>query len=59
MDTYQQTIAMSRYARFIPAEKRRESWEETVDRCVDYLRTKVENSDATEENKKLLLEQLG
>lgn len=38
---YQQVIAASRYARFIPEKQRRETWEETVDRLINYLKTKV------------------
>lgn len=34
MDLYQQFIHKSRYARYLPEEKRRETWEETVDRYV-------------------------
>ena len=36
MDQYQQFIHKSRYARWIPEEKRRETWEETVQRYVDF-----------------------
>ena len=36
MDAYQQYIHKSRYARYLPEEKRRETWEETVDRYVSY-----------------------
>src|SRR6056300_1739074 len=36
MDAYQQYIHKSRYARYLPEEKRRETWEETVDRYVNY-----------------------
>ena len=32
---YQEFIALSRYARFLPKEKRRESWGETVSRYMD------------------------
>ena len=32
---YQQFIALSRYARWLPDEGRRETWSETVDRYVD------------------------
>ena len=32
MSEYQKYIALSRYARWIPEEARRETWEETVDR---------------------------
>ncbi len=45
MDIYQSVIASSRYARFIPELKRRETWEETVDRMVNYLKSKNEGLD--------------
>jgi len=38
---YQDVIAMSRYARYIPEKQRRETWSETVDRLVEYLETKA------------------
>jgi ribonucleoside-diphosphate reductase alpha chain len=38
---YQDVIAMSRYARYIPELQRRETWGETVDRLVGYLETKA------------------
>ena len=41
MDTYQQFIAVSRYARWIPELKRRETWKETVER---YLANVVDTS---------------
>jgi ribonucleoside-diphosphate reductase alpha chain len=34
---YQEFIALSRYARWLPEENRRETWEETVDRYVSYM----------------------
>lgn len=37
MDNYQQIIHQSRYARYLPDKKRRETWEETVDRLIKYL----------------------
>jgi len=40
LDIYQTVIASSRYARYIPDLNRRESWEETVDRMVNYLKSK-------------------
>jgi len=40
MDDYQKYIAMSRYARFLPEQKRRETWEETVSRYCDYWKEK-------------------
>ena len=39
MDSYQKLIAASKYARYIPEHKRRETWEETVDRLVLYIKT--------------------
>ena len=36
MDAYQQYIHKSRYARYIPEEQRRETWEETVNRYLDF-----------------------
>ncbi len=37
---YQEYIARSRYARFLPKEKRRETWPETVDRYVKFFADK-------------------
>jgi ribonucleoside-diphosphate reductase alpha chain len=45
LDSYQKVIAASRYARFLPELKRRETWEETVDRMVNYLKSKNEGLD--------------
>ena len=44
--TYQNIISLSRYARYLPDKKRRETWEETVERLVAYLITKIPNMDA-------------
>ena len=41
--TYQTVIAKSRYARYIPELQRRETWEETVDRLIEYLTKKIED----------------
>lgn len=41
LTNYSKFIHKSRYARYIEAEQRRESWEETVDRLVSYLKTKT------------------
>mgnify|MGYP001626737634 CR=1 FL=1 len=38
MDQYQQFIHKSRYARWMPEEGRRETWEETVNRYVDFFK---------------------
>lgn len=40
MDDYQRFISVSRYARYLPEEKRRETWRETVVRYVDYFQNK-------------------
>ena len=41
MNDYQKFIAISRYARWLPNENRRETWEETVSRYVDFISLKV------------------
>jgi len=41
MNDYQKFIAISRYARWIDEENRRETWDETVQRYVDYITEKV------------------
>ena len=41
MNDYQKFIAISRYSRWIDEENRRETWEETVQRYVDYNTEKV------------------
>ena len=38
MNTYQKLIAASRYARFLPEHKRRETWDETVDRLASFIK---------------------
>ena len=38
MDQYQQFIHKSRYARWLPEQGRRETWEETVTRYVDFFK---------------------
>ncbi len=44
MDKYQEYIALSRYARWLPAEGRRETWEETVDRWIGFWDEECENA---------------
>ena len=51
MDAYQQYIHKSRYARYIPELQRRETWEETVGRYVDYWGDKLPEKDAKEARK--------
>ena len=40
MSLYEDYIAVSRYARYMPDLQRRETWEETVDRYMDYFVSK-------------------
>jgi ribonucleoside-diphosphate reductase alpha chain len=51
MDQYREYIAASRYARYIDDKGRRETWEETVQRFVDYIfsRNSVLNSNLSSE----------
>jgi len=51
MDAYQQYIHKSRYARYLPEEKRRETWEETVNRYVNFW-----GDDLPEESRKEVYE---
>ena len=45
MDAYQQYIHKSRYARYLPDEQRRETWEETIYRYLNYWVDRVELDD--------------
>ena len=45
MNQYQSYIHKSRYAKFLPAQNRREDWDETVRRYVDYIFSKTELND--------------
>ena len=47
MDQYQQFIHKSRYARWLPEEGRRETWEETVQRYVDFFKDRGQVDDQT------------
>lgn len=40
--SYQDYIHTSRYARWLPEENRRETWEETVDRYIEFMVKQVE-----------------
>lgn len=50
MDQYQEYIHKSRYARYIDSEQRRETWEETVNRYLDFFieRKQINNIEAAE-----------
>ena len=45
METYQEVIHKTRYARYLPEEKRRESWEETVNRYIRFWKDRYEDDD--------------
>ena len=47
MDQYQQFIHKSRYARWLPEEKRRESWHETVNRYVGFWKDRGQIDEKT------------
>ena len=55
MEQYQEFIAASRYARWLPEEGRRETWEETVRR---YCQFWVDSGKLTEEDAQVLLESI-
>jgi ribonucleoside-diphosphate reductase alpha chain len=40
MDIYQSYIHKSRYARYLPEEQRRETWDETVDRYISFFKNR-------------------
>ena len=42
MGAYEQIIHVTKYARYLEDKQRRESWEETVTRYMDYMSTKVD-----------------
>ena len=46
MDQYQQYIGMSRYSKFLDDKGRRENWDETVQRYVDYVFSRTEKISA-------------
>ncbi len=50
--TYQQFIHKSRYARWLDSEQRREDWDETVDRYVDFMVNQVRGKNNFELPKK-------
>jgi hypothetical protein len=46
MTDYQSYIHRSRYARYLPTEKRRETWEETVGRLIEFWVKRVEENES-------------
>ena len=51
---YQDVIGLSRYARHLPKENRRETWKETVDRLIKYIAPKAPDIDLKEIHKAIL-----
>ena len=57
---YQSYIHTSRYARWLPDENRRETWEETVTRYVNFMYKHVKNNTTvSEEDSEELYKMLG
>ena len=52
---YQDVIGLSRYARYLPEQNRRELWSETVDRLVKYLKVKAPGIKEHEEIRQAVL----
>ena len=48
MDLYQEYIHKSRYARWLPEESRRETWDETVSRYINFFASKYDILDSTD-----------
>jgi ribonucleoside-triphosphate reductase len=46
---YQEYIALSKYARWREEDNRRETWEETVDRYIEFLVSTVESGEEIDE----------
>jgi ribonucleoside-diphosphate reductase alpha chain len=59
---YQEIIHQSRYARFLPEKNRRETYEETVGRLIDYLNIQVlsarKDEDSAEALSNILIEEI-
>ena len=57
MGTYEQIIHVTKYARYLEEKKRRESWEETITRFMDYMSAKVDLEGKYKELHKALVNQ--
>lgn len=49
MNAYESFIHLSRYSRYLEAEGRRETWEETVDRLIGFWKKQVSNNVITDD----------
>lgn len=47
---YSKIIHLSRYSRYIDSLKRRETWEETVDRYINYMYIQCKKQTISQEN---------
>ena len=56
---YENFIAISRYARWVPSENRRETWKETVDRYFEFMITHLGSEHNYSPDKKLVEELKG
>ena len=56
---YENFIAISRYARWVPSENRRETWKETVDRYFEFMLTHLGSEHNYSPDKKLVEELKG
>lgn len=54
MKTYSDFIHASRYARYLPDESRRETWDETVTRWIEFMAAEIEFIPSKTERQKLL-----
>ena len=54
MTDYQKFIHLSRYARWLPTENRRETWEETVKRYFDFFETHLKGKTGVKTSRKEL-----
>jgi len=44
MNSYQELIAKSRYARYLPEKNRRENWDETADRWISFFKEQLKDT---------------
>ena len=59
MNDYSKYIAKSRYAKWNEKEKRRETFEETVDRICSFWVKRVNESSLSEEEKEKIIKEIG
>lgn len=52
-------IHISKYAKYLEKEQRRETWEESVDRIITFWQSQIDKMGLSEENKQHILGVLG